>query len=167
MKVSYSAKAIKSKLKTYCSLRGLVYDDGNGATRKWNGESKRWIQVTNQVTKVTEKVTEGDDKDTVPVTFSADDPLFGDFSEVTEECNGNSVTGSGYGNKTVTSRLVENEGLMENCNCVTRNYYPLYKKEEDENIYKELKNPVTSVTLSPGVIKTHKLDENGNIILED
>ena len=34
---------------------------------------------------------------------------------------------------------------MKNCNYVTKNYNPLHKKEEDENIYGELKNPVTSL----------------------
>ena len=72
-------------------------------------------------------------------------PSFGDFAEVTEECNGNTVTSSGSGNKTVTPQLVENEGLMENCNYVTKNYNPLHKKEEDENIYREVKKPVTSL----------------------
>ena len=55
---------------------------------------------------------------------------------------------------------------MEKCNYVTENYYPLHKKEEDENIYKELEKPVTSLHSQPR-IKKHKLDKDGNIILED
>lgn len=186
MKVSYTAKTIKSKLKTYCSLKGLVYDDNNGVARRHDGVVGKWIEVTNPnptnatkggcngVTAVTEvSVTSVATKDGSvtgdvenAVAFSEDDPLFGDFHEVTEECNGNPVTSSGSGNKTVTSQLVENEGLMENCNYVTRNYNPLHKKEEEENIYKELKKPVTPLHSKPS-IKKHKLDKDGNIILED
>ena len=55
---------------------------------------------------------------------------------------------------------------MENCNYVTKNYNPLHKKEEDENIYREVKKPVTSLHSKPS-IKKHKLDKDGNIILED
>jgi hypothetical protein len=111
MKISYTAKTIKAKLKTYCSLKGLVYDDNDGATRKWNGESKRWIQIMNpnqnpSPTNTTN--TEEEERVENSVTYSNDDPLFGDFVE-----------------KSVTSATPE------------------------------------------GRIKTHRVDKDGNIILED
>lgn len=182
MKISYTAKTIKSRLKTYCSLKGLIYDDNDGVARRHDGNVGKWIEVTNpnptNATKggcnnVTETSVTSVAKSSVSVTgdenavtYSEDDPLFGGFSEETESCNGNSVTGSGSGNKTVSPQLIENEALMENCNCVTKNYYPLHKKEEDENIYKELKKHVTSLHPQPR-IKKHELDKDGNIILED
>ena len=167
MKVSYTAKTIKSKLKTYCSLRGLVYDDGGGATRKWNGESKRWIQVTNQVTKVTEKVTMAGDNDDISVTCSKDDPLFGDFVEKSEKGDENSVTVTELSPFSSPTQTVENEGLMKKGDKVTEISNPYTREDKIKNTYKELENPVTSVTLSPRVIKKHKLDKDGNIILED
>lgn len=167
MKISYTSKTIKAKLKTYCNLKGLVYDDGNGATRKWNGESKRWIQVTNSVTKVTNPVTVSDAKDTVSVTYSADDPLFGDFAEKTEKGDGNSVTVTKLSPILSPIQTTENEGLVKKGDKVTKISNPYTRENKNKNIYGELENPVTSVTLSPVVIKTHKLDENGNIVLED
>ena len=182
MKISYTAKTIKSKLKTYCRIRGLVYDDNDGVARRHDGNVGKWIEVTNPNPSNATKggcnyVTETPvtpvagaafqlQADENAVTSSEDDPLFGGFSEKTESCNGNPVTGSGSGNKAVTTQLVENEVLMKKCNYVTENYYPLHKKEEDENIYKELEKPVTSLHSQPGIRK-HKLDKDGNIILED
>lgn len=139
MKISYTAKTMKSKLKTYCNLKGLAYDDNGGATRKWNGESKRWIQITNPTVTSTE-VGDGNSVTSCVtgngniVTYSKDDPLFGDFAEKTEK--------------------------------VTQIYYPYTREKNNENTCGELKKPVTFCHHEKR-IKTHKVDENGNLILED
>lgn len=165
MKISYTAKTIKSKLKTYCSLKGLVYDDNDGAPRKRNGETKRWIQVTNSVTKVTNSVTESDDKDTVSVTYSADDPLFGDFAEKTEKGDGNSVTVTDLSPISSPIQTTENEGLVKKGDKVTQKTHSYIRKENENNNIGSWK--VTSPFVTEKRIKTHKVDENGNIILED
>ena len=178
MKVSYTAKTIKSRLKTYCSLRGLVYDDNDGAPRKRNGETKRWIMVANPSpttpvktdTRVTERVTEDHDVSVTGsgniVTFSDDDPLFGDFAgkpeKVTEKC----VTGNANHEKSLPIQTTGNQELKCVGNEGNAKSTLLHKKEEDENIYKELKKPVTALPSLPSIRK-HKLDKDGNIILED
>ena len=50
---------------------------------------------------------------------------------------------------------------------VTEISNPYTREKKMQNTYKGFENPVTSVTLSPGVIRKHKLDKDGNIILED
>ena len=157
MKVSYTAKTMKSKLKTYCNLKGLVYDDGNGATRKWNGESKRWIQVTNPVTKVTKTVTDGDDKDNVSVTYSADDPLFGDFAEKTEKGDEISVTVTELSPISSPIQTTENEGFVKKGDKVTEKTHS-YIRKENENIYIG-SCKVTSPFVTEKRIKTHKVDD--------
>ena len=117
------------------------------------------------MTKVTEKVTEGDDKDTVSVTYSADDPLFGDFAEKTEKVTEISVTATEL---SPISSPIQTTGNQE-IECGgdegdTKNTL-LYKKK-NENIYIG-SCKVTSPSVTEKRIKTHKVDENGNIILED
>ena len=174
MKISYTAKTMKSKLKTYCRLRGLVYDDNDGAPRKRNGETKRWIQVDNPSpttpVKTDTTVTKNHDVSVTVngniVTFSEDDPLFGDFAgkqeKVTEKC----VTCNANPEKSLPIQTTGNQELECEGNEGNAKNTLLHKKEEDENIYKELEKPVTSLLSLPR-IKTHKVDENGNIILED
>ena len=174
MKISYTAKTMKSKLKTYCNLKGLVYDDNDGAPRKRNGETKRWIQVANPSPTTTVKTdTTVTKKHEVSVTvngnivtFSEDDPLFGDFAgkqeKVTEKC----VTCNANPEKSLPIQTTGNQELECEGNEGNAKNTLLHKKEEDENIYKELEKPVTSLLSLPR-IKKHKLDKDGNIILED
>lgn len=165
MKVSYTSKTMKSKLKTYCALKGLVYDDNDGATRKWNGESKRWIQVTNPVTKVTNQVTVSDAKDSVSVTYSADDPLFGDFAEKTEKGDEISVTVTELSPISSPIQTTGNQELECGGDEGDAKNTLLYKKE-NENIYIG-SCKVTSPFVTEKRIRKHKVDENGNIVLED
>ena len=123
--------------------------------------------MTNQVTKVTEKVTMAGDNDDISVTCSKDDPLFGDFVEKSEKGDENSVTVTELSPFSSPTQTVENEGLMKKGDKVTEISNPYTREDKIKNTYKELENPVTSVTLSPRVIKKHKLDKDGNIILED
>ena len=167
MKVSYTAKTMKSKLKTYCALKGLEYDDNDGATRKWNGESKRWIQVTKVTEKVTNPVTVSDAKDNVSVTYSADDPLFGDFAEKTEKGDEISVTVTELSPISSPIQTTENDELVKKGDKVTEISYSYTRENKNINVQRNMENPVTFRHQTSGVIKTHKLDENGNIILED
>lgn len=123
--------------------------------------------MTNQVTKVTEKVTMTGDNDDISVTCSKDDPLFGDFVEKSEKGDENSVTVTKLSPFSSPTQTVGNEGLMKKGDKVTEISNPYTREKKMKNTAKELKNPVTSVTLSPMVIKKHKLDKDGNIILED
>ena len=116
---------------------------------------------------MTNPVTASDDKDNVSVTYSADDPLFGDFAEKTEKGDEISVTVTKLSPISSPIQTTENEGLVKKGDKVTEIYNSYRRENKMKYIYKELENPVTSVTLSPRVIKTHKVDENGNIILED
>ena len=173
MKISYTAKSMKSKLKTYCNLKELAYDDNDGAPRKRNGETKRWIQVanTNQTTPVKTDTTVTEDCDVSVtingniVTFSKDDPLFGDFVGKPEKVTENCVTSNANQEKSLPIQTTGNQELECKGNEGNAKSILLHKKENDENIYRTCNVTLPSVTEKR--IKTHKVDENGNIVLED
>ena len=112
-------------------------------------------------------MTVSDAKDSVSVTYSADDPLFGDFAEKTEKGDEISVTVTKLSPISSPIQTTENEGLVKKGDKVTEISNPYTREEKMKNIYGELENPVTFRHLSPVVIKKHKLDKDGNIILED
>ena len=117
------------------------------------------------MTKVTNPVTVSDAKDNVSVTYSKDDPLFGDFAEKTEKGDGNFVTVTELSPFSSPTQTVGNEELeCEGDEGDAKNTL-LYKKE-NENIYIG-SCKVTSLFVTEKRIKTHKVDENGNIVLED
>lgn len=178
MKISYTAKTIKAKLKTYCGLKGLVIDDNGGSPRKRNGETKRWIQVTNPIqtnpTNTTITVTDDNEKSTV--TFSKEDPLFGEFVEENEKVTEICVTGNGNPEKSLPAEITENEELKCGGNGGNAIFTLFTRENKMKNDQRELTCCVTDksgnekkrkIILTGKKIKTHRTDENGNIILED
>ena len=123
--------------------------------------------MTKVTEKVTNQVTASDDKDNVSVTYSADDPLFGDFAEKTEKGDEISVTVTKLSPISSPIKTTENEGLMKKGDKVTEISYFYTRENKNINIQRNMENPVTFRHQTSGAIKTHKLDENGNIVLED
>ena len=150
MKVSYTSKTIKAKLKTYCALKGLVYDDNDGAVRRRrDGESKRWIQVAHAgavETAAGEVQNAGTDKD--PFLDDVVEPQDAQGAQATEtECFSFGGRKAGF---TFLGGGGEN-GLELECRVTSKNGSEKKAK----------------VTIPERRIKTHRTDRDGNIILED
>ena len=148
MKVSYTAKTIKAKLTTHCSLKGLVYDDNDGAVRRHNGDVKKWIQVAHAGTAepVTGEVQNAaPDKD--PFLDDVVEPQGAQGAQATE----NEPFSFGGRKAGFTFMGGGENGLELECRVTNKNG----------------KEKKAKVTIPERRIKTHRTDRDGNIILED
>jgi len=116
---------IIGKVKAYCELKGLVYDDHGGNVKKHNGETKRWIVIDEK----------GDDNETGNVGQQRGNES-GD-AVTAFLTGGNETEGEKSGRYFLSTSALSDKcrdtSDLETCNEVTDTHF--FSSKEEKNIY--------------------------------
>lgn len=167
-KVSYSAQTIAKKLKEYCEIKGLNFDNNGSKTRRHDGKVAKWILITDPVTApVTETVTETVTDELQASHMVENETVENDFikaaPDFTEECNPStpqsskelqtvtlSVTPKGSGNEDDTDDVT---GVTDfSYTTMNKKEEEIYSREDEKNGYNSY-NGYASQSVESGMKK--------------